>query len=207
MNEHHAWVTSQLFFAYKPLSLIGYPSDGQAMEALFGQHSSGERYDDNAFKHIAKWDLSLKGHSKTLPDVFMCNGFTVLTGKAKDIFVLHDTGCATFHQLTLYEADGATLFSDNLFLLNLGDRKDALVPDESLKLRNAFVAGGTKVLPYADQRADDDVVLTHAALAGADIWTDPMIFNAVFFSDRLRAALRRARIDQAFKLTRCPIKP
>lgn len=196
-----------LHFAEKPLSLIGYQGDAKSMKKLFADHNRGERYDDSAFLHVAKWDMSLYGHSKTLPAAFKCNGFSALTGKVKDVFSSHNMGSATFPQLTLYEADGKTVFSENLFLLNFGDQKDVVVSKESPKLRKAFVSGDTKVLPYPDQRADDDVALRSAALEGADLWTDPMLFGAIFLSDRLCAALRKPRIDQAFKLTRCPIKP
>lgn len=210
MNETCAWVTDMQTVADKLLRFMKVPeppTETLPIVQAGRKHSLGLAFDEESFPRVAKWPGMLGGQTKELPAIFGCGGFVTLTAKARDIFVSHDMGSATLPQLTLYEWDGTTLFSDRLFMLNFGDRKDSLVNVDSPKLRRvAYQTEDMWKLPFLEDRSDDDVVLNSAALAGADLWTDASMRSAIFISDRLRTALCKARIDEAFKLTRCPIK-
>jgi hypothetical protein len=208
MSENYAWVCDMLDFAYTPMSMDRPEEvDEKSPTAIASQkHNAGEQYDENAFEPIAKWKKNMHGGSKVLPHVFKCNAFTVVSAKAQEVFRGHDMGTATFRRLRLYEADGVTLHSDQLYLLNFGDRKEALKVEESPNLRQAFSRGDVKKLRFLEQRADDDAILSEAALSGPDLWTDPLLFGGVFFSDQLHNAMRKARIEKQFNLSRCLIK-
>lgn len=52
---------------------------------------------------------------------------------------------------------------------------------------------------------DGAVAVSRAALAGPDIWIDPMLRLSFFVGDRLRAALKKAKVAAPFGLSRCRV--
>lgn len=207
MSETCVWVCDMLDFAYAPMSLAepeNLTTDSPIVLAS-NLHRNGLPYDETAFEPRAKWDKSRGGYSKTLPHVFKCNAFTVVSAKVHEVFVAHDMGMARFRPLQLYQTDGATLCSNPLYLLNFGAQKQAMSVADAPGLQPAFTQGDVRKLPFLEQRMDDLVVLTRQALTGADLWTDPLLYRGFFVSDRLHDAMVKARIDKPFHFSRCVI--
>ena len=207
MSDDFAWICDSLDFAYAPMS-VEVPENlnvDSPVVAASGLHRTGLPYDETAFEAVAKWDKSPGGYAKTLPHVFKCNGFTGVSAKAREVFVAHDMGKASFRPLQLYEADGVTPYSGQLYLLNFGAQKQAFRGEDSPLLQRAFTRGDVRKLPFLEQRVDDQVVLDRKALTGADLWTDPLLYRGVFVSDRLHDAMVKARVDKPFHLSRCVI--
>lgn len=85
------------------------------------------------------------------------------------------------------------------FHLNIGAAKNALIPEKSPGVGDPY---GMGVLLFNASLRDDEIAMTDAALSGADIWVDPNLSSAIFFSDRLWAAMRAAKVHTPFRATR-----
>ena len=209
MSGEHAWVCSTLYMPYVPMTLAQFGTDeGVAMAGLADKHWAGERFDETALIPVAWWDLNTEGRPRKLRSAFTLHGFTCVTGPVRDVFLAHDIGQTTFVQVQLYGPDRATLVTDQLYLINLGDRKEALDVAQSKRLEKAAIhpADPRVMLKPFNERADDEVVLTRAALTGPEVWSDPLLHTAFFVSDRLYGALRKARLHASFGFTRCVIQ-
>jgi hypothetical protein len=209
MSEQHAWVCSIMFLPYVPLTLAKYGNaEGRTMAELVREHNRGEHFDETAPVSTARWDRNTEGYPRKLKAGFKSYGFTAVTGRVRDVFLASDFGKATFAQLRLYTSDLATLATDELDPLNLGDRKQAPVAEKSQNLENASIDPSDprrKLLP-SKERADDEIVLTGAALTRPEDCSEPLPDTAFFVSDRLNAALRKARLDTSFGFTCCVIR-
>lgn len=52
---------------------------------------------------------------------------------------------------------------------------------------------------------DDEIAVRGSCLDGPDVWVDTRLQRAVFFSDRLVSALKKARVDKPFRFIRCRV--
>jgi hypothetical protein len=140
MSGEHAWVCSTLYMPYVPMTLAQFGTDeGVAMAGLADKHWAGERFDETALIPVAWWDMNTEGRPRKLRSAFTLHGFTCVTGPVRDVFLAHDIGQTTFVQVQLYGPDRATLVTDQLYLINLGDRKEALDVAQSKRLKKAAI--------------------------------------------------------------------
>lgn len=134
-----------------------------------------------------------------LPDLFVANGYWVVSKKAADVLRQFDLGNGALYPVAVLRQDG-TPYPGEYSSWNFGNVKSALSTDRSTNLRPFGVAGRTWNLPWVLK--DDDVAVTGEALAGPDVWVDPTLFKSLFISDRLGSALNNAGLAKAFKLYR-----
>lgn len=99
----------------------------------------------------------------------------------------------------LYQEDRKTFVPGTFFHLNIGAVKNAVLPEESPGVSDPYGMGYSVLSSVKD----DEVCVSSAALGGPDIWIDPILSSSIFFSDRLRAALKAAKVDTPFRAKRC----
>lgn len=146
---------------------------------------------------------SLRASNETvperLPDLFVANGYWVVSKKAADVLCQFDLGNGALYPVSVLKQDG-TSYPSKYFSWNFGNVKSALSMDQSTNLRTFGVAGRIWNLPWVLK--DDDIAVTAETLAGPDVWVDPTLFKSLFVSKRLGSALHEASLNKAFKLYR-----
>ena len=107
--------------------------------------------------------------------------------------------------MPLYRSNRETLRPERLFFLNIASQKSCWVRAESheASFRRKLAGGGGYV---ANSSVTDGWVAVRAAAAdGADLWIDTELPGQVFFTDRLRQALKAPTIRQPFRFHTCKI--
>ncbi|PID36911.1 MAG: hypothetical protein CR993_02805 [Rhodobacterales bacterium] len=148
------------------------------------------------FFHSANDQVEMK-----LPIVFN-TPFLLLKDKAIRIFKEFDLGNAYFHPVELFHFDRTTpVKGQNVSMICIGNVKDTVRVDQSqrIKLRRPNNPNVYKISVFVE---DDEVVTKASALNDPDIWIDPRIHNAWFFSDRLAQALIKAGLKETLRMVR-----
>ncbi|KKC24045.1 hypothetical protein WP12_21535 [Sphingomonas sp. SRS2] len=112
-----------------------------------------------------------------------------------------DLGGGGLYPVRVYKKDRKTLVDGEWLCINFGNVKHAFLPDES---RNFWAGSAGKWVGRAAM-TDYDTALSPIALTGPDIWIDPIVRDAIFFSDGLGRALKKAKADKGFFLNRCRV--
>ena len=136
----------------------------------------------------------------TLPALSFCNGDWVVNEKAADVLRAHDLGGGALYPVTVLQRDKKTPLEGHWFCWNFGNVKDAFVREASRVTVNEF---SQSIVSPPDDMQDGDLTVSPAALEGSDVWVDTGLKRSLFVSGRLAAALRKARLDKAFRLRRC----
>jgi hypothetical protein len=200
----HAWVASLTAIETAEPKFMGCEladSDIQALSNIIRDLKHGEPLGSDAFpKQI--WNQKPKP-IKQLPEIFMGAGYWVLGERATAIFRQFDLGGGGLYPIEVLQEDRETPVEGEYFCLCFGNRKSALIPDQSQGLRP--IGASSQYWKLSPVPADDSVALSNAALAGPDVWIDPALWQAFFVSDRLAQALKAAKVDGPFSFTRCKV--
>ncbi|MDN3720816.1 hypothetical protein QW131_20240 [Roseibium salinum] len=127
-------------------------------------------------------------------------GVVVVSAKCADILRQFDLGKSSLYPIRLFQYDRKTSVEGEYFSLNVGERKDAFLPSETLNL-DVFDSGKMRMAPNLH---DDDIALGPTALEGPDLWVNPPLINMFFLSDRLTQALRAAKMSRVFGFRKMP---
>jgi hypothetical protein len=104
----------------------------------------------------------------------------------------------------LLQYDRKTPVEGAYLCLGFGETKDTFVPEQSSHVRlDCGTVDSWAMTPGV--REDGDIAVTDAALSGPDLWIEKRLRNAIFMSDRLAEALRRAELSRRFGLRRCQV--
>jgi len=184
--------------------VIPLPSD--QVSAASERHFQGETLERSDFTEAAAvW--AEKNFSR-VKDIFTAGPFYAVKGKLADVLSRFDLGAGGLIPFTIYRADLVTPLEEKFFLLNFGGPKDSFAPEESNTkcTRQMFVDKQTgRPMWDVNPHAGGDLALSPAALEGADLWCEKTVFNTLFMSDALAAALRAAKIKIDFELMTCRI--
>ena len=140
-----------------------------------------------------------------LPDIFFAGSYWVVSSAAADVMRQFDLGGGGFYPVKVFKKDHATPVGGEWFCINFGNRKSAIVPDESPKMRHRYIRNGEKgwFPPFVTK--DGDVTVSSSSLSGPDIWIDPDVGDAFFISDALAKALKKAKVEKGFFLSKCRV--
>ena len=138
-----------------------------------------------------------------IPDLFVANGYCIVSGRAADVIRRFDLGQGALYPVdAVYQKDRTTRIPGDFFCWIFGNTKEAFLGEESQGIRQfGPVPTGRWTMPYVHQ--DDHLAVSRAALDGPDVWMDPRLFKSVFVSGRLGDALDEAGLRKAFRLFRC----
>jgi hypothetical protein len=144
---------------------------------------------------------------KRLKDVLTVSGYFVITGELVDVFKDMDFGEGGLVELPFYEADLVTPLAQKFFMINVGARKDAFLPEASENKRSLWIdeETGRDFWKVNGTKSDGIVSLSAAALNGPDLWVDVSVNSKLFMSDRLGTALSKTRHAEQWDLLPCQI--
>lgn len=141
-----------------------------------------------------------------LPDLFFAGSFWAVTEAAADVMRQFDLGEGALYPVALFRKDRQTPIAGGFFCLNFGNRRALLLSEQSPRMRHANIRmGGKKGWTPPFVTNDNDICLSAPVLNGPDIWIDDSVGSAFFLSDRLAAALKKAKANKGFFLSRCGI--
>ena len=141
-------------------------------------------------------------HEQPAPQIFS-NGFIFLAGESAEVVRSFDMGEGALYPARLWYPDGKTLMPGEFFYLSQGNKKDALLLEKSVNLRQQPGTGRWHVSMARPQKPL--AVFSRAALEGPDLWWDECIASDFFISDRLKRALDQRRLSKDWHLVRCPV--
>ncbi|WP_428697461.1 hypothetical protein [Stappia sp.] len=141
-------------------------------------------------------------HKRRVPQIFS-NGFIFLAGESAEVVRSFDMGKGALYPVRLWHPDGKTPMPGAFFYLSQGNRKDALLLEKSVNLRQQPGSGRWRVSTARPQKPL--AVFSGAALEGPDLWWDKLIVDDFFISDRLKRALDQRRLSRDWHLVRCPV--
>jgi hypothetical protein len=144
-------------------------------------------------------------------DIFATYQF-VLRPALAEIFARFDLGEGGVTPMPVYQQDLQTPAPGEFFLLRLGARKNSFLPDLSnradYRIRPSYKdpKTGETIWNIGSYIEDDDVVVSSVALEGADLWCETHVFDRLFLSGALAAALQQAKLKKVdFRLKRCRV--
>lgn len=138
------------------------------------------------------------------PDVFLGNGYLCMSAKAADVLERFDLGPGGLKPIGIFQIDQVTPVKGSYYLLNFGAYKDCFVPEESASVRKLTTWDPPAWLLQSEV-GDGNIAVSHAALGGADLWTDPRLLLGFFVSDPLAAALQEEGVADGFDFEACRI--
>lgn len=119
------------------------------------------------------------------PDLFYYAGFWILSSKSAGILREFDLGLGHILPLSLFEKDHATPVPGEWFIWNIGNLKEAFLPDQS---QNLYRVGANKWMSV--ELGDHNIKCGPPALEGSDIWLDQRLSHVLFLSGPLGERLR-----------------
>lgn len=143
-------------------------------------------------------------HIDQLPDLFLTNGYWIVSEAAANILRSFDMGEGALYPVTILHKDKVTPFEGNFYCWIFGNSKAAFLEEESPTARPMDGVGRSWCLMPLKPK-DDEITVSRAALGAPDVWIDTKFFKSVFFSGPLGEALDAAGMRKSFKIFRCRI--
>ena len=140
-----------------------------------------------------------------LPDMFeITGGLIVISQRFHDLLQDFDLGKTQLFEVPLYENNQKDRRPGTYYILHIGEQKSSFLPDESTGIR-AHGSGDT--LNWDSYAGEDKLALSRdAALAGVDLWMEAKMGDRIFFSDRLKSAIKNHKIKAAsLKMRPCKL--
>lgn len=138
-----------------------------------------------------------------LPPLFLGGGYWVASKQFVETLQHSDLGQTAFFPVELFAYDRKMPVEGTYFCVAFGETKDTFLPDLSPRMRRPYPEQDVWRLSLDPQ--DDDAALTSAALSGVDLWMEPRVREAIFFSDRLVKALRANKMTRRLGLRKCRV--
>ena len=114
------------------------------------------------------------------PDISRYSGLWLISGKVAEILRRFDLGDGVIAPVRLFRRDHVTPVPGDWFFWNVGNIKEAFIPERSQRIRPA---PGRR---WRTLSADDhDLKCSAAAMAGADAWIDPNLRGVIFLGSGL----------------------
>ena len=148
--------------------------------------------------HRNRWKFE-----ETLPPVIV-TGYIALNRDVAAIFAQFDLGGGRLHPIDLIEHDRTTLISDDYAILTPGNAFEAFDLERSTGVKRLQFMGRLHyVVEVPDAKDRPLYVLQQGFSCTPDVWVDPRVMSSLFLSERLVDALKAAKFDKLFSLTRC----
>ena len=177
----------------------------EAFEPILDRIKAGEPLLDDDFPERVYGAPDADERDYNLPDLFKAYGFWVVSSAARDVLDALDLDLGEMRPVDVLKNDKQTPVGGTWFCISFGNRKQALLPAESRRMRLNYIKDGRKGWFPAFGIKDDDVAVSARALEGPDIWIDPDVGDSFFLSDRAVRALKKAKAAKGFLLSRCRV--
>lgn len=189
---------------------VGYPYDDFApMEvkyahaAILGRLRRGEPVERSELPdHLFVDETRKKLPKAGLPDFFHAVSLRVVSERAKTLMEQFDLGDTRFHEVPILDKDHETPLEGRWYIFNWISSKSCFVPE----LTESWAASGAPETGYrARSIGKARLVVRASAAKGADIWMDPILEGALFFSDRLKRAIDAAKFRKPLPFKQCDV--
>jgi len=183
------WSSTLTHNSTRNIRYIGYvdPNPDQDYHLHYGRHEpiSPEKAPQSLYLAAKYTEQDIK----KLPDAFtITGGILTISPAFHALLQQFDLGPTQFFDVPLYEYDRTTLRPERYFVMQVNAVKDAVVPEESTSIKPWD--GIYRPLDFSQ----GEFTVSSAALEGPDLWWDVKIRNRLFFSDRLKRAIKDNRI-------------
>ena len=136
-----------------------------------------------------------------LPHLFFAGSYWAISEAAANVLWQFQLGDCSLYPVEVFKHDRLTRVEGQWFCINFGNSKRAVIPEKSQRLEPG--PQGRYDVPVT--LADGQLAVSEGALRPPDIWVDPQLWDNFFLSGQLGAALRRAKVDKGFFLSRCRV--
>lgn len=151
------------------------------------------------------WGDGSGSNMTKMPDLFWAMSQWIVSERAADVIRQFDLGGGSLYPVTegVFQSDNITPVRGNYFCWIFGNAKNAFLPEASKNVEPPAIPGLWWDMPWKPQ--DNDIAVSQAALSGADVWLDPMLFKSLFLSSSLGDALDQAGMRKSFRLYKCRV--
>jgi hypothetical protein len=204
-----AWVSNAMnYVGGQDMTTDKTEEDSTKVIAIMKRNESGESLSAEHFPKYIWPGRNAKRPFKRIPRFFQAGGYWVVDKPVADILRQFDMGKGALYPVKIFQKDRTTQVDGDYFCINFGNVKQAFLPEDSsdrmMKRGSPDFGDPTYyLLPFVPR--DLEMFLSFAASEGPDIWVDPLVVDAFFISDPLRTALKKAKLDGAFRLFKCQI--
>jgi hypothetical protein len=180
-------------------------SDGdvKALIDTLRRNAAGEPLESALFPTAFFPGASLRGPLTKMPHFFKGGGFWAVDKPVADVLRQFDMGKGGLYPVKIFQKDRTTQVDGEYFCINFGHAKQAFSPEDSSKRIRKVENPTYYKMPFVPD--DDEIAQFESALSGPDIWVEPLLINTFFISNKLRSALKKAKLDGAFRLFKCRI--
>lgn len=140
-------------------------------------------------------------------ELFNCAGFFVVREGIAKLLSNFDLGDGGLIPFPIYQSDLVTPYPGKFFILNVGSRKNTIIPEMSENVVKFAIdrETGTQYWKVRSDSCNDDVVLTRESMNGSDLWVEEVVHEKIFLSDALVSALANKGYAGDWLLQRCRI--
>lgn len=197
MMHSKVW-ESQLLFDTRNVQMIDVHFPGAETKDLLRFQDRYDAVEDipvreyPAYIHFSLRDVPKK-KKDNLPDIFQGElGLVFVSGAMHDLLTQYNLGRTRFHQVPLFEHDQKTPRPGRWYFMHFLENRKTLVPEASTGLRPVGRSGR---IWKSFREEGDKIALNPAAAEGLDLWLDRSLRTGVFFSDRLKCAIKDAGLN------------
>ncbi len=134
------------------------------------------------------------------------DGALILNEKCATIFKQFNLGETTLTPLKIHKLNTDELWLDDTFyFLNLCEQRQYVTKNQDtnyFRFSPNYLETGTHILE-ADMKENLLQVDSSATQCDVDLWHDPLYRESIFFSDRLRAELIKAKLHKKWRMRAC----
>ena len=139
----------------------------------------------------------------SLPHLFFAGSFWVVSALAANVMKQFNLGDGSLYPVNVLENDRQTSIGNGWFCINLENIKHGIVPNKSPRMMQDYISKGVKGWFPPFKTVDGDIAVSAAVLGPPDLWIDPSVGRSFFLSGALGVALKKARADKGFFLSKC----
>jgi hypothetical protein len=136
-----------------------------------------------------------------LPDIAFAGSYWFVSKRAAEVIRQFDLGNGGLYPVEVLKKDRQTLVDGEWLCINFGNAKRTFLPQQS---SNVDPRSAGQWLP-SSMMTDGNMALSTDALAGPDLWIEPVVRDGIFFSEGLGKALKKEKVDKGFFLKRCRV--
>ena len=181
------------------------PPVGHTVVQSLNRYTRGETVSRNELPEAAAvWD---QRSFKRAKDIFTVGGFYCVKGALAEVLSRFDLGEGGLIPFPVYQADLATPYPGEFFLLNFGAIKNTILSEQCEDARKFYIDkdSGLQVWKINQLYPDGQVVVSSLALIGSDLWFEQVAHDRIFMSDALAQAIIEIGMGDVFRLKQCRI--
>ena len=165
------------------------------------RNDAGESLASDCFPKQIFGTSNAKDKDYKLPDIAFVGSYWFVSKNAAVVLRRFNLGGGNLYPVDVLKKDRATSVGGEWFCLNFGNAKRTFIPDQSTNVHARSAGQWVASLTLSD----NELALSSDALSGPDLWIEPIVRSAIFFSEELGKALKKAKADKGFFFRKCQV--